>query len=73
MSGKLVIEALVVGVMTSLIGMAIFYLIMKDDIKDDQWGKVAGILVALGIIIHLLCEVSGINKWYCSNGNACII
>ena len=26
---------------------------------------------ALGFITHIVCELSGINKWYCKNGNAC--
>ena len=25
----------------------------------------------LGASIHLFCEFTGINGWYCKNGNAC--
>lgn len=25
----------------------------------------------IGVIVHLICEGSGINDWYCNNGNAC--
>lgn len=28
-------------------------------------------LFIFGIIVHLLCEYTGINKWYCKNGVAC--
>ena len=24
-----------------------------------------------GVIGHYICEVSGLNRWYCKNGNAC--
>ncbi|MBP01984.1 MAG: hypothetical protein CMM25_04115 [Rhodospirillaceae bacterium] len=24
-----------------------------------------------GFLLHLLCELLGVNKWYCKNGNAC--
>jgi hypothetical protein len=26
----------------------------------------------LGVFIHLVCEVTGINKYYCSQGYACL-
>lgn len=25
-----------------------------------------------GVVVHLGCEVSGLNKWYCSKGAACM-
>ena len=25
----------------------------------------------LGAFFHIMCEISGINKWYCTNGAAC--
>ena len=26
----------------------------------------------IGFITHLVCEFTGINDWYCKNGNACL-
>ena len=28
-------------------------------------------LVVTGILAHLVCELTGINHWYCKNGLAC--
>jgi len=28
-------------------------------------------LFITGFVIHIICEISGINKYYCKNGNAC--
>ena len=30
-------------------------------------------IILTGIIVHLLCEFSGINKYYCRKGRACVI
>jgi hypothetical protein len=55
-------EALIVGIATLLLG-----LFMNSVFKDN----LAMVLFSTGILIHLLCEMSGVNKWYCTNGNAC--
>lgn len=55
-------EALIVGIATLLLG-----LFMNSVFK----GNLAMVLFSTGILIHLLCEMSGVNKWYCTNGNAC--
>ena len=26
----------------------------------------------LGALTHLVCEFTGVNKWYCKNGRACV-
>lgn len=31
----------------------------------------ATLLFLTGVVIHLVAEFSGINAWYCKNGNAC--
>ena len=53
MNGKLLIEAFVVGVLSSLLSRYI-----------------PGAFL-LGFLLHLICELTGINNWYCRNGNAC--
>jgi hypothetical protein len=25
----------------------------------------------LGFLFHVLCEIAGVNRWYCKNGVAC--
>ena len=53
------VEAIVVGLMVAILG--------TQFLKKIEFTQ----LFILGLAIHLLCEVSGINKWYCKNGNAC--
>jgi hypothetical protein len=24
-----------------------------------------------GVMVHLLCEAAGVNRWYCTHGSAC--
>lgn len=74
---RLIVEAIVVGLMTGLIGFIISTLFMVVFSKNfsfkkyDFWPQVLLSFFITGILIHLICEFLGINKWYCKNGNSC--
>jgi hypothetical protein len=78
---KLLIEASIVGIATVIIGTIISFVTSKSclaagipKIHDTNWNKNHIMEISLfltGFILHLLCEYSGINRWYCKNGNAC--
>ena len=42
---------------------------MKHDMNDNI--VLASHFFIAGVVVHLLCEYFGINKWYCKNGLAC--
>ena len=70
MNQKLLIEALAVGVVVVFLG-----LVIMNFIKTQSWAKDYPLEITLfltGIITHLLFEFIGFNKWYCTNGNACL-
>jgi hypothetical protein len=56
---KLIIEAVVVGIMTLV---ATNFIDTKSQIQ----------VFLMGVFIHLFCEYTGINRYYCENGNACL-
>ena len=69
---KLLIEALAVGAMTLVVGK-ISARIIADIFRMYQINTPYGteiILIITGVLIHLLCEISGVNKWYITNGVA---
>jgi len=76
----LIVEAVVVGVMTVIFGNIIGILIgplFKVYLPKvcSTWNKFYTMEISLfftGVFIHLFCEFSGINKWYCKNGFACM-
>lgn len=76
---RLLVEALIVGLMTVAVGSLVGYGIGKAVDSDlpkvcKEWNKFYVMEISLfltGVVIHLLCEVVGINKWYCKNGFAC--
>ena len=77
---KLLIEAFIVGIATVVIGTIVGFIIGRSISVDlpklcKEWNKNHIMEISLfftGFILHLLCEYSGINRWYCKNGNACI-
>ena len=67
----LLIEALVVGFFVSVFGLIISTLIMYLSDKDFSitnypfWKYVVLSYFVTGFLFHILCEITGINKWYC--------
>ena len=69
---QLAFEAFIVGILNLAIGFIISYISMGDEAKDFQhWNQLLLTFFISGVLIHLLCEVTGINKRYCKSGNAC--
>ena len=78
---ELLIEAVVVGVIVVIVGtlvafsLRLFYPYKVELPKQcKQWNKYFVMEMCLfltGFVAHILCEFSGLNKWYCKNGVAC--
>jgi len=78
---KLFVEALVVGIMTVVVGNVIAFLIRKINVFSvklpdlcKDWNNFYIMEICLfltGFILHLLCEAFGVNKYYCKNSYAC--
>jgi len=76
---KLFTEAFIVGIMVVLGGTIIgkiiaHFLSVPLPQACKNWNKYYIMEITLfltGISIHLLCELTGINRWYCKHGAAC--
>ena len=76
---KLLVEAVVVGIATVIIGTVVGFVMGKYFSSNlpkicKSWNKNHVMEICLfltGFLLQLLCEFSGVNKWYCKNGNAC--
>lgn len=65
-------ELIIVGLMTMIVGLILSYIFMgKERDNFKYWKLIALIMFLVGVIIHILCEITGINKLYCKYGNAC--
>ena len=62
-------ELLVVGIATAIVGLMVMSVLPK--LFNNQLANVGLALFVTGLLVHLLAEVSGVNKWYCKNGYAC--
>jgi len=68
MTGKILKEAIVVGVVLVIVGMVLHILtkyVMKHDMNDNM--VLAVHFFVAGFIFHLLAEYLGVNKKYCNN------
>jgi cell division protein FtsW (lipid II flippase) len=76
MTLTLIKEALVVGLVTAIVGLAISTAFMYTDKKFSLkkyhfWSRVALSYFVTGVVLHIGFEILGANKWYCKYGNAC--
>lgn len=60
-------DAFLVGIMLIILGIPILFIFDKL-IKNRSYYYYSIIFLLCGIIFYLICEFSGINKWYCKNG-----
>ena len=75
----LLVEATVVGMITVIIGSIVGFILAKyfspnspnSPKTSRDWNKNHIMEISLfltGFLVHIFCEYSGINKWYCKNG-----
>ncbi len=66
------IEALIVGILVVIIGLLI-HLSANYFMKHDLNNLVvySAHLFVIGVAVHLFCEFTNINKYYCKHGDAC--
>lgn len=77
---RLLVEAAVVGILTTIAGTIVSYFVWYFFGVDlppvcRDWNKNYAMEITLfltGFIIHLFSEFTGINKWYCKHGYACL-
>jgi hypothetical protein len=77
MSYNVLLEALIVGIFTAILGFIISTVMMVLKVKDfslekyHYWHFILLSYFITGFLFHIICECIRINKWYCTNGNAC--
>lgn len=77
MNTGLFIEAIAVGILLVPLGYLVLYGSVelskryKSVDRMDKNIKMSLGFFLLGVLTHLFCELTGINKWYCKKGIAC--
>jgi len=67
----LLTEAAAIGVLTVVLGYLVVFCMDKLRLPlSKEYSMAVGFFV-LGATIHLFCEFTGVNRWYCKNGHAC--
>lgn len=70
---QLIIEIIIVAFITAFVGTLLTFISMgKERAEFKQWWLIILIFGITGSIIHLLFEFTGLNKYYCLHGNACL-
>ena len=71
---RIIKESLVTGLILTLVGLVLHYLYNKYQPHDLNNLQVYGLhLFIVGVVTHMLLEYTEVNKWYCKNGNACLV
>jgi hypothetical protein len=79
---QLFIEAFLVGIILLIVSIPIMAAVRKlypedyagcENLPNPSKTKYYVATLLIGILVHLICEFSGINNWYCKNGNACLV
>lgn len=73
MTKNILTEAVIVGVSLVIVGM-VLHLIASKMKHHDMNNNVTLALhfFVAGFCVHLLAEYTGVNRWYCAHGNACL-
>lgn len=77
MNTGLFVEAIAVGILLIPLGYLVLYGSVelskryKSVDRMDKNIKMSLGFFLLGVLTHLFCELTGINKWYCKKGIAC--
>lgn len=76
---SILLEAFSVAIVAAILGFIISTSLMFIRNPEFSFQKyhfwpyvVLGYLLT-GFLAHLLFEYTGLNKWYCKNGNACLV
>ena len=77
--GKILLEAIICGIAVLVVGLIVNWI--HSSMKHNKLQSVVAgfgtrnlgwLLFWTGIVVYLVAEFSGANKWYCKNGNACL-
>tara|TARA_B110001469_G_C9602591_1_gene299430 strand:- start:1161 stop:1388 length:228 start_codon:yes stop_codon:yes gene_type:complete len=71
-SKQLLMEAIAVGIVVVALGYLIVYVMSLMKLKMNKEKQMVLGFFMLGFITHIVCEFTGINKWYCKKGHACL-
>ena len=72
-------ESVLIGIATLIVGQLVGFILgnlMKVDTPKEckEWNKnhiMEWSLFFTGVLVHILSEKFGMNKWYCKYGSAC--
>lgn len=64
------VEVLVVSILLVIVGMPLYFMLACHNTYIQPW-QIAVMLAISGAVVHIFCEISGLNSLYCKVGNAC--
>lgn len=70
------LEVMFVAILLTIIGCLVSYCIMYAQSPAElanfkHWGALASSFAISGALVHVFCETTGLNGWYCKHGVAC--